>query len=85
MNQQTTKMLIGAVIAAALAIATYYGVISQQQAGNLQNQANQALGTGPVSQQQPANPAAQGQAPTPAPASPAAPGASPGLVNPAPH
>ena len=46
-----TKKLIGAVVAAALAIAVYYGVISQQQAGNIQSQANQTLGTTPASQQ----------------------------------
>ena len=43
-----TKTLIGAVVAAALAIAVYYGLIGQQQAASIQNQANQTLGTGPA-------------------------------------
>lgn len=47
----TTKTLIGAVIAAVLAIAVYYGAISQQSASSIQNQANQTLGTTPASQQ----------------------------------
>lgn len=45
------KKLIGALVAAALAIAVYYGLISQQQANKVQGQANQALGTAPASQQ----------------------------------
>ena len=52
-----TKKLIGAVVAAALAIAVYYGAIGQQQASSIQNQANQTLGTTPASQQ-PAPPTA---------------------------
>ncbi len=44
---QNTKMLIGALVAAALAIAGYYGLVSPQQATSIQNQANQALGTTP--------------------------------------
>ena len=73
---QNTKMLIGAVIAAALAIAVYYGAISQQQASSIQGQANQALGTGPVAQQ-PNVPASQMQpAPAPVPTGPAAPDAN---------
>ncbi len=68
---QNTKMLIGAVIAAVLAIAVYYGAISQQSASNIQGQANQALGTAPASQQvvppTSQNPTAQ----APAPAAPA--------------
>ncbi len=64
---QNTKMLIGAVIAAALAIAVYYGAISQQSASSIQGQANQALGTAPASQQTGApaspNPTAQTAAP----------------------
>ena len=46
-----TKTLIGAIIAAALAIAVYYGVIGQQQANTIQTQTNQTLGTGPAGQQ----------------------------------
>ncbi len=77
-----SKTLIGAIVAALLAIAVYYGVISRQTADTVQNQANQTLGTAPPSStapQQPAspapapqNPAAQTSAPTgPAPQSPA--------------
>ncbi len=47
---QNTKMLLGALVAAALAIAGFYGLVSPQQATSIQNQANQAFGTG--SQQQ---------------------------------
>ena len=62
-----SKMLIGAVVAAGLAFAVYYGLIGQQTANNIQGQANQTLGTAPVSQQ-PASTASQGQtAATPAP------------------
>lgn len=50
MNQHKGK-LIGAVIAAALAFAVYYGLIDQKQANSIQNQANQSLGTTPASQQ----------------------------------
>ena len=72
---QNSKMLIGAVVAAALAIAVYYGLITQQSANNIQSQANQTLGTSPANQQ-PASPTPQApatQAPTtqtPAPAGP---------------
>lgn len=45
---QNSKTLIGALVAAALAIAVYYGVIGQQTATNIQTQTNQALGTGPA-------------------------------------
>ena len=55
---QNSKMLIGAVIAAALAFAVYYGLISQQAANTIQGQTSQALGTAPASQQ-PAPPASQ--------------------------
>ena len=55
---QNSKVLIGAVIAAALAFAVYYGLIGQQAANNIQNQANQTLGTTPASQQ-PAQPIPQ--------------------------
>ena len=48
---QNTKMLIGAVVAAVLAIAVYYGAISQQTANSIQNQTNQSLGTSPAGQQ----------------------------------
>lgn len=67
---QNSKMLIGAVIAAALAFAVYYGLISQQAASNIQGQANQTLGTAPASQQ-PAPPASQNPTTqTPAPTGP---------------
>ena len=75
---QNTKMLIGAVIAAALAIAVYYGAISQQQATGIQGQANQALGTGSVTQQ-PNGPASQTQAaPVPVPTTPPTPSTTQG-------
>lgn len=66
---QTTKTLLGALVAAALAIAAYYGLINQQQAANIQNQANQTLGTGPAAQQQPTagTPAASNAATTATP------------------
>jgi hypothetical protein len=63
---QNSKMLIGAVVAAVLAFAVYYGLLSPQAAGNIETQANQTLGTAPASQQ-PANQAA----PVPAPQAPA--------------
>ena len=66
MMPQSTKMLIGAVIAAVLAIAVYYGAISQQSANSIQGQANQALGTAPASQQTGA-PSARSTAQAPAP------------------
>ena len=56
---QNTKMLLGALVAAGLAIAVYYGLISQQTASGIQSQANQTLGTTPVSQQGTAQPGAQ--------------------------
>ena len=66
----STKTLIGAVVAAALAIAVYYGAISRQSATSIQSQANQALGTAP--QQTPASTqTAAPQAPIQAPAAPA--------------
>ena len=62
---QNTKMLLGALVAAALAAAVYYGLIGQQTATNIQGQANQTLGTAPA--QQPA-PTSQNTTPTgPAP------------------
>lgn len=85
--QSNYKMLIGAVIAAALAFAVYYGLISQQTASNIQNQSNQTLGTGPASQQSappaPQNPTTQSPAPT-SPASPNPTPPSPAPQNPAP-
>ena len=65
-----SKKLIGALIAAALAIAVYYGLIGQQAANNIQSQANQTLGTGSVSQQPPAPSAEAPSTPTQAPAAP---------------
>jgi hypothetical protein len=61
---QNSKMLIGAVVAAALAFAVYYGLITPQSASNIQNQANQTLGSTPASQQAPVNPANQQPVPT---------------------
>lgn len=74
--QTNYKMLIGAVIAAALAFAVYYGLIGQQAANSIQSQANQTLGTGPAAQQPaspaPQNPTTQATAPTsPPPQNPA--------------
>ena len=63
--QQNSKVLIGAVVAAALAFAVYYGLIGQQTANSIQTQANQTLGTSPASQQ-PATPAARTEAQAPA-------------------
>ena len=51
MTPQNSKMLIGAVVAAALAFAVYYGLIGQQTANSIQTQANQTLGTTPAGQQ----------------------------------
>ena len=51
MMNQNKKTLVGALVAAALAIAVYYGLINQQSATSIQNQANQTLGTTPSSQQ----------------------------------
>ncbi len=51
MDPNAKKKLIGAVIAAACAIAVYYGLIDQKQASSIQNQADQSLGTGPAQQQ----------------------------------
>ena len=68
MMPQNPKMLIGAVIAAALAFAVYYGLIGQQAANTIQGQANQTLGAAPASQQSASptlqNPATQTSAPT---------------------
>ena len=66
------KKLIGALVAAALAIATFYGLIGQKTATTIQNQADQTLGTTPADQQ----PAPSTQAPTapdPAPTTPSPP------------
>ena len=73
---QNSKVLIGAVVAAALAFAVYYGLLSPQAANQIQGQANQTLGTAPASQQAtvPGAPAptTQAQAPTtPVPQGPA--------------
>lgn len=72
-----SKKLIGALIAALLAIAVYYGLISRQSADNLQGQANQTLGTTPPSSTAP-QPAPQVPAPqNPVPQTPAPTGAAP--------
>lgn len=75
-----TKKLLGALVAAALAIAVYYGAVSQQTATGIQNQANQTLGTTPASQGAPPNqpaqqalPPSQQAQPTPGSQAPAAP------------
>ena len=80
---QNTKMLLGAVIAAVLAIAVYYGAISQQTASNIQTQANQTLGTNPATQQPgTASTTATNTAATTAPAgAPAAPAPVPASQN----
>lgn len=62
---QTTKTMLGAVVAAALAIAVYYGLIGQQQATSIQNQANQTLGTGPAGQPTSTSPNTTTAAPAP--------------------
>ncbi len=73
---QNSKMLIGAVIAAALAFAVYYGLISPQTANTIQTQTNQTFGTAPASQaptpqtpttqtQGPVGPSPQNSAPPP--------------------
>lgn len=71
----STKKLIGALVAAALAIAVFYGVIGQQQAGSIQSKADQTLGTAPATQQvvPPAAPNATAPATPPAPAPQTAP------------
>lgn len=53
MSPDAKKKLIGAAIAAALAIAVYYGLIDQKQADSIRTQADQTLGTGPAPQQPP--------------------------------
>lgn len=68
------KTLIGALVAAVLAVAVYYGAMSRQTADNLQSQADRTLGASPTSTapRQPVPPAP----PSPAtqPATPADPG-----------
>ena len=55
MTPQAKTKLIGAIVAAALAIAVYYGLIDQKQADSIRTQADQTLGTNPAGQpQQPA-------------------------------
>ncbi len=58
MTPDAKKKLIGAIVAAALAAAVYYGVIDQKQADTIRTQADQTLGTGPAAQQ-PQQPAPQ--------------------------
>ncbi len=65
MDPNAKKKLIGAVIAAACAIAVYYGLIDQKQSTSIQNEAGQTLGTGPAQQQNPQGPTtAQNPAPS---------------------
>ena len=47
---QNTKMILGALVAAGLAIAVFYGLIGQQTANKIQTQADQTLGTAPANQ-----------------------------------
>ncbi len=76
--QINSRTLIGAMVAAVLAIAVYYGYISRQTADNLQTQANQTLGTAPPPSTAPQQPAPQVPAPpAPAPQAPAPAGAAP--------
>ena len=72
MDPQAKKKLIGAIIAAALAVAVYYGLIDQKQADNIRTQADQTLGTGPNAQQPQPQTTSQ-PVPPQAPAPPAAP------------
>lgn len=78
MNPNAQKKLIGAVIAAALAIAVYYGLIDQKQADGFRNQADQTLGTGPATQQtQQTAPQTSSTTAAPAPTTAPAPTAAP--------
>ena len=78
MDPNAKKKLIGAVIAAACAIAVYYGLIGQKQASSIQNQADQTLGTGPAQQQgAPQNPPASQNTTTAAPAPQSTPSTTP--------
>ena len=83
MDANAKKKLIAAVIAAALAIAVFYGLIDQKQASSIQNQADQTLGTAPAQQTTP-QPATTGPNPVTPQNAPAAqnPTAAPA---PAPH
>ena len=76
MTPDAKKKLIGALVAAALAIAVYYGLIDQKQADTIRTQADQTLGTGAPQQQQPTTQqpsAPQAPTTTQAPVPPAAP------------
>lgn len=75
MTPQNSKMLIGAVVAAALAFAVYYGLIGQQTANSIQSQVNQTLNTAPALQQPAPQPTVP--PPTPAPSSTTAPTPAP--------
>ena len=84
MSPKLTKMIIGAVVAIALAAAVSYGLISQQTADQIQNQANHTLqndqgSLGPTSNQPPAAPT------NTIPQAPAQPGSSPQPPAPVPH
>ncbi|TXN23464.1 hypothetical protein [Methylobacterium sp. WL9] len=78
MSDKLVKTVIGALVAVGLAIAVSYGLISQQTADQVQNQANQTLSDDKTAQspapQQPAptpqNPAAQTPAPAPTESAP---------------
>ena len=83
MSPQAKTKLIGAIVAAALAIAVYYGLIDQKQADNIRTQADQTLGTGPAGQPQAQSPAAPQSAPS-APPAPSEPPAAPAQPTPAP-
>lgn len=86
MDPNTKKKLIGAIIAAALAVAVYYGLIDQKQADSIRTQGDQTLGTGsapqPAPQQTQPAPQPQPDATTPRNTMPAP--AAPASQNPAP-
>lgn len=61
MSDKLVKTVVGALVAVGLAIAVSYGLISQQTADQVQNQANQTLSDDKTAQP----PAPQQPAPTP--------------------
>ena len=81
MDPNAKKKLIGAVIAAACAIAVYYGLIDQKQSTSIQNQADQTLGTGSAQQQNPQG-ATTAQNPAPSQNTTAAPTGAPAQSTP---
>lgn len=83
MSHKLVKTIIGALVAVALALAVSYGMISQDTADKVTNQANEILKddkAAPPQTQQPAPQQPAPQAPAPeaqAPASPQAPAPAP--------